>query len=86
MSKMAKALPRGIPGWLIVLLCLMMGGFAGKMMQMFSFSAPLFRDLLSFGVDSGRVDLMAFSFSVSFHMDFNLGTFLGGVIGVWLAR
>jgi hypothetical protein len=83
---MAKGLQKGIPGWIVVILCLMMGGFAGKMMQMFSFSAPLFRDLLSFGLDSGHVDVIAFSFRVSFGMDFNLGTFLGGVIGVWLAR
>lgn len=82
----SKGLKGPVPGWLLILLCLMLGSFAGKMLQIFSSTAPLFRDLLSFRVDSGEVDLMAFAFRMSFRMDFNLGTFLGGVIGVWIAR
>ncbi|ACZ18717.1 hypothetical protein [Thermanaerovibrio acidaminovorans] len=85
MAKVGALSPR-VPGWMLVLLCLMMGTFLGKLLQIFSLSAPLFRDLLYFGVDTGRVDLMAFSVGFSFRMDFNLGTFIGGVIGVWIAK
>lgn len=72
--------------WLLFLVCLVLGTFLGIFFQRFSATAPLFRDIVALKLGVKEFDLLAFRFGFHFVLRMNLGTFFGGVIGVWAAR
>jgi hypothetical protein len=72
--------------WLIFAACVILGTFLGVFFQHFSTTAPLFRDIVDFSLGVEEVDLLAVKFGVHFGLRMNLGTFLGGVIGLVAAR
>lgn len=72
--------------WLLFLACVILGTFIGIFFQHFSTTAPLFRDVVSFAVRVDQVDLLALRFGFHVGMRLNLGTFLGGVVGLLMAR
>ncbi len=72
--------------WLFFLACVILGTFIGIFFQHFSVTAPLFRDIVRFNVGVNEIDLLAINFGAHFGLRMNLGTFFGGVVGLWLAR
>ncbi|MDR1514665.1 MAG: hypothetical protein LBS45_03140 [Synergistaceae bacterium] len=72
--------------WLIFLACVILGTFIGIFFQHFSTTAPLFRDIVNFNLGVNEVDLLAVNFGFHFGLRMNLGTFLGGIIGLLVTR
>lgn len=72
--------------WWIFIACIVLGTFMGIFFQHFAVTAPLFRDIVSFNVNIGQIDLLAVKFGFQFGMRLNLGTLFGGIIGLWVAR
>jgi hypothetical protein len=72
--------------WWIFLACVVLGTFLGIFFQRFDVTAPLFRDVVRFEVDVRNIDLLALDFGFHFGLRLNLGTFFGGVAGLWAAR
>lgn len=76
----------GASRWWILVLCIILGGFIGVYLQSFPLTGNYFRDILNIGFDIGNVDLLFVSFGFKIFLRFNLGTFIGGIIGVLLVR
>ncbi|GAB6280780.1 MAG: hypothetical protein STSR0007_08820 [Thermovirga sp.] len=76
----------GSSRWWILVLCIILGGFIGVYLQKFHLTEGYFRDILDIGFDIGDVDLLFVRFGFSLFLRFNLGTFIGGVIGVMMIR
>jgi len=74
---------RGIPWWLVILL-VFFGTVVGAFLQRFDGLDTLFRDFARAGFDLREVDLLFVRFGLSFFFRINLGTLLGGVVGLWL--
>lgn len=74
---------RGNPWWLVVLL-VFFGTAVGVFLQRFGGLDTLFRDFARAGFDLREVDLVFVQFGLSFFLRINLGTLLGGVVGLWL--
>ena len=74
---------RGIPWWLVILL-VFFGTVVGAFLQHFDGLDTLFRDFARAGFDLREVDLLFVRFGLSFFFRINLGTLLGGVVGLWL--
>ena len=74
---------RGIPWWLVILL-VFFGTVVGVFLQRFDGLDTLFRDFARAGFDLREVDLLFVRFGLSFFFRINLGTLLGGVVGLWL--
>ncbi|MDR3331408.1 MAG: hypothetical protein LBT08_02155 [Synergistaceae bacterium] len=72
--------------WLLFAACVILGTFIGIFLQGFAATASIFRDVVSFGAGLGKVDLLALWFGFDFGFRMNLGTFLGGVAGLFLVR
>ena len=72
--------------WWIFLACVVLGTFMGLFFQHVSTTAPLFRDVVRWGWNVDRVDFLALEFGFHFALRLNLGTLLGGVVGLWVAR
>jgi hypothetical protein len=72
--------------WMFFVLCVILGTFLGIFFQHFNTTAPLFKDIISFTVGVEEMDLLAVRFGFHFGIRMNLGTFLGGVIGLMAAR
>jgi hypothetical protein len=71
---------------LIFLACVILGTFIGIFFQHFATTAPLFRDIVNFNLGVNEVDLLAVNFGFHFGLRMNLGTFLGGVIGLLVTK
>ena len=72
--------------WLLFLSCIVLGTFLGIFFQHFSVTAPLFRDIVNFNVGVSEVDLLALKFGFHFGLRMNLGTFFGGVVGLFFVK
>lgn len=72
--------------WLLFLACVILGTFIGIFFQHFSTTAPLFRDIVQFTIDVREIDLLALKFGFHFGLRMNLGTFFGGIVGLFVAR
>ncbi|MDR0648676.1 MAG: hypothetical protein LBF92_05020 [Synergistaceae bacterium] len=72
--------------WLLFLACVVLGTFIGIFFQHFSTTAPLFKDIVNFRIGFEDLDMLAFNFGFHFGLRMNLGTFLGGVIGLFVTR
>lgn len=76
----------GSSRWWVLVLCIILGGFIGVYLQRFPLMEGYFRDIISIGFDVEEVDLLFVRFGFKLFLRFNLGTFIGGVIGVLMTR
>lgn len=72
--------------WWIIVASLVLGSLLGVYLQRFSLTEPYFRDILSTGFNVSDVNLAFADFGFRFSLRCNLGTILGGVVGLWAAR
>jgi hypothetical protein len=72
--------------WLLFVACVILGTFIGIFFQSFSTTAPLFKDVIDFTLGVENIDLLAVRFGFHFGLRMNLGTFIGGVIGLIAAK
>ena len=72
--------------WWLLFLCLVLGTWFGVFMQDFGAFAPYFRNVVDFAVDIKQIDLIMLRLGFLFALKMNLGTLIGGIIGIWLAR
>jgi hypothetical protein len=72
--------------WLIFAVCVVLGTFIGIFFQRFTTTAPLFVDIVNFNLGVDEVDMLAVRFGFHFGLRMNLGSFLGGVIGLLATR
>jgi hypothetical protein len=72
--------------WWIFFACTVLGTFLGIFFQRFDVTASLFRNLIDLGFDLKDLNLLAADLGFRFYLHMNLGTFLGGAVGLWLAR
>lgn len=70
--------------WWIILIALVTGSLAGIYLRRFDILEPYFRTFFSPGFSLDELDLVFASFSISFHFHCNLGTIIGGVLGIWI--
>lgn len=72
--------------WLVFFVCLFLGTLLGVFLQRFQATGELFRDVGNLSAAVERVDLLIVhaGFYVGFRV--NLGTLLGGLMGIWAAR
>ncbi len=72
--------------WWIIIASLIIGTLTGFYLQRFALTAPYFKDILSTGFDLADVHLGFVDFGVKLWFRWNLGTLIGGVVGIWAAR
>ncbi len=72
--------------WAMVVLCLLLGTFMGVYLQRFSLTSLIFRDVVNTGFDLNNVDLVFVRFGLMFGVRLNLGSLIGALAGLWLAR
>lgn len=72
--------------WAMVILLLLLGTFMGVYLQRFSMTSLLFRDVVNTGFDLKNVDLVFLRFGFMFGVRLNLGSLLGALAGLWIAR
>jgi hypothetical protein len=83
----AAAVSRGSTfKWLIFTACVISGTLLGIFFQHFETTAPIFRNIVNFSASVREVDLLVLSFGFDFALRMNLGTFAGGVAGLFLIR
>ncbi|MDR1472448.1 MAG: hypothetical protein LBS75_07980 [Synergistaceae bacterium] len=72
--------------WLIFIACVIFGTLLGIFFQHFETTVPIFKDIANFRIAVRKVDLLALSFGFDFALRMNLGTFVGGVVGLLFIR
>ncbi|MGI6442331.1 MAG: hypothetical protein GXZ13_04730 [Synergistaceae bacterium] len=72
--------------FVVILICLIFGTWVGVLLQQFAATATLFKNIVDFTIDINKVDLMMIKFGFLFSVKLNLGTVIGGAIGIWVAR
>ncbi|WP_029165801.1 hypothetical protein [Aminiphilus circumscriptus] len=72
--------------WGLLLLTAILGTVLGIFCQRIPLLAPYFRTLAAPGLHVETVDLIFAVFGFKFFLQINLGTLLGGVVGLWLVR
>lgn len=72
--------------WGALFIFLILGTWAGIFMQRFSATSSLFANFINFNIDIRQIDLTMLRFGFNFAMKVNLGTIIGGFVGVWFSR
>ena len=72
--------------WWIIIASLIIGTISGLYLQRFALTEPFFKDILSTGFDLKDVHLGFVDFGLKVWFRWNLGTIIGGVVGICLAR
>jgi hypothetical protein len=72
--------------WGLLLLAALLGTVLGIFCQRIPLLAPYFRTLAAPGLHVETVDLIFVTFGFKFFFQVNLGTLLGGMVGLWLVR
>lgn len=72
--------------WGLILLCMILGTWLGIFLQRFDAIAFLFTNVVDFAIDIRQIDLVMLRFGLLFALKLNLGTLLGGLLGVFFAR
>ncbi len=72
--------------WWIIVASLIIGTISGLYLQRFALTEPFFRDILSTGFSLTDVHLGFVDFGLKVWLRWNLGTIIGGVVGIWVAR
>jgi len=76
----------GTRKWFFLVLSLLIGTLLGYYLQQFDPLSRFFEDFLSLGFDLKRMDLAFLDIGLSFHLHCNLGTLMGGLLGLWVLR
>lgn len=72
--------------WGLLFFCLIIGTWFGIFMHRFPATALLFTNVVDFTIDIREIDLIMLRFGLLLAVKLNLGTLIGGVVGVWAAR
>ena len=72
--------------WWVMIASLLIGTLFGGDLQRFALTAPFFKDILSTGFTLTDVQLGFADLGLKFYLRWNLGTIIGGVVGIWAAR
>ena len=72
--------------WGVVLLCLLLGTWCGMFLQHITATSLLVANFVDVGFNIKELDLAMLKFGLLFALKINLGTVIGGVIGLWLSR
>ena len=70
----------------IIVASLIIGTISGLYLQRFALTEPFFKDILSTGFSLTDVHLGFADFGLKVWLRWNLGTIIGGVLGIWVAR
>jgi hypothetical protein len=73
-------------GWWIVTLCIIFGAIVGVFLQGFPVTERFFRNIIDVGFDMKNINLVVIDFGFRLYVRANLGTLLGGILGVWVIR
>ncbi|MDL2298417.1 hypothetical protein LJC40_04640 [Synergistaceae bacterium OttesenSCG-928-D05] len=76
----------GTVRWGIILLCMILGTWLGIFLHRFSATSVLFANVVDFSIDVRQIDLVMLRFGFLFALKLNLGTLIGAILGVFLAR
>lgn len=79
---------RGFPviRWGIFFICLVMGTWFGLFMQRFGVTSAVFSNFVDFTIDVRQIDLSMLRLGFLFSLRMNVGTIIGGIIGLLIAR
>lgn len=79
---------RGFPAlrWGIFFICLVMGTWFGLFMQRFGVTSAVFANFVDFTIDIRQVDLAMLRLGLLFSLRLNVGTIIGGIAGLIIAR
>lgn len=72
--------------WGVILICLVLGTWLGLFMQRFGATSAIFANFVNFSVDIKQIDIVMLRFGFFFAVKINLGTVIGGALGVWVSR
>lgn len=72
--------------WGVVFICIILGTLVGVFLQRFAVTAAMFSNFINFTFDIRQVDLVVLRFGVYLGLKVNVGTIIGGLLGVLLAR
>ncbi|HON34317.1 MAG TPA: hypothetical protein PL052_05455 [Synergistales bacterium] len=75
-----------LKGWPVLILCLILGSFLGVFLQGFPATGRLFRNIIDFGLDMRNLDLVIIDLGFRFYIHANLGTLIGGILGILVMR
>ncbi len=70
--------------WWLLVLIVILGTLLGIYLRRFSITEPYFRNFFSPGFNIGEVDLAFADFAIRFYFHCNLGTIVGGILGIWI--
>ena len=76
----------GTMRWGVIFLCMILGTGLGFFLQDFSATALLFSNIVDFTVDVREIDLLMLRLGFLFGVKLNLGTLIGAVAGIVIAR
>jgi len=71
---------------LVIFASLLLGTAAGMFFQQFTVTAPLFKNFVDFSFSVKEINLLFIRFGLLFGLKINLGTILGGVVGIFASR
>ncbi|MCE5201913.1 MAG: hypothetical protein LLF78_05325 [Synergistaceae bacterium] len=72
--------------WGLLFLCIILGTWLGIFLQRFAIIAPVFVNFADFAIDVRQIDIVILKFGFNFALKLNLGTLIGGIIGIWGLR
>lgn len=72
--------------YFIIFLCLVFGTWFGIFLQQYQATSALFANIIDFAIDINKIDLVMIKFGFLFSVKLNLGTVIGGIVGIWAAR
>jgi len=72
--------------WIIIFVSLIAGTGLGIFFQQFSVTAPLFKNFVDFTFSVKEINLIFIRFGLLFGLKVNLGTILGALTGILVAR
>ncbi len=70
----------------VIFLCLILGTWCGFYLQRFSAAASIFANVVDFTIDINEMNFVMFRVAFMFALKLNLGTLLGGIVGIWTVR
>jgi hypothetical protein len=70
--------------WWILIFTIIIGSLAGMYLRHFPIIRPYLGDFFSPGFNIADLDLAFADFSMKFYFHCNLGTLIGGILGIWI--